>query len=291
MKSTLFLTTLFLAATTSATAAVIINETWTDGERATQDLPNNSMAWFTSASSSTLTATTGAMTQVTGTSGRHALGYFTDFGSPVSLAIGERITVSFVVVFNRATALGTTDNGFKVGLYDGSTGTRVAIDSHGGTSASTTFDNYFGYAAMTNIGLADGNKASIRERTSVINQAFIGSTTPYTTLGNNGGPAQLFEPGVEYGGLFSIERVDDALLSLTFTMSGGAIADYTITRTDETPSAIAFDTVAFHMNSNQADSFTLKQVEISIVPEPAHFALLLGALGLLGVLIRRRLRC
>lgn len=288
----------FLPFSAGAQLTVIINETWADGNRTNQDLANDSMAWFTSSSGSTLTAQTGSMLQDTVGGGRHALAYFTDAGSPVVLAVGEAIQLNFTVSFpayHSGSAFGTGD--FKVALLN-STGSRVDADSHGGTNAdplnpgfNPTFIPYTGYKATNR--LNGGADYTLRKRTedaSVGGNLILGNNA-YTLLPapDGGRPRETLLPATVYNGTLTIERVDSISAVLTYTLREGST---TLINNSSVDGAghFSFDTVAFSLGGSTASGFQLEQVEISVIPEPSTYALLFGGFGLAWVLIRRRLR-
>lgn len=266
---------------------VLINETWADADRLNQDIPANSLAWYSSSGASNVVVGAGFLTQNTGSSGRHLVAYFTPSGTPAEIAVGETMQVQFTVNFARATPLGT-GNDFRMGVWN-SQGERVSVDSHAGTSSGSpnaAFINYTGYIFAG--GVDASRSISLRKKPAATDGILIASTSPYITLGTTATDHTTLVPNTDYYGLLSLSRVSADTLSISYTMHDGTTTFTSISRDDGDTPYVAFDTVAFIIGGNVADSFTLRQVEISIVPEPAHIALLLGALGLLGVLLRRR---
>jgi hypothetical protein len=295
MKLLATLTISLLAVAMPLTGSSIINETWSDGDRTNQDLANNSMAWFSSAGSSTVQVTTGSMTQLTGTGGRHNLAYFTESGSPVSIGVGEQLQMNFTVSFPNPGALGA-GNDFRVGLFN-SQGSRISTDSHGGTNTTPGNANYqeafMPYSGYIFSGSVDDSRSiSLRQRNpnSDPSGALIASTGAFSTLGNTASDHATLSPNVDYFGIFTIDRtgIDSAILSYTLSDGNSLFAD--ITRIDETGIEFSFDTVAFVLGSNVAEGFTLSQVQISAIPEPAHYGLAIGGLAIAFLLIRRRAR-
>ncbi|MDP1580948.1 MAG: PEP-CTERM sorting domain-containing protein [Candidatus Didemnitutus sp.] len=277
----------------AAAQTTIFNEAFASGQRATFTY-FTSADWHSSSTSDTITYTDAAsITQATGGSGRTLTGFFTPHGNAQSLAVGEALTFTFNITFNRDIALTANSNNFRFGVFDSTTGARPAGDSTGGTSASTVFDNYFGYAGMLNLG-GGANSLSIRERTSVSNQAFLGATTPYTTLGSTGSPTSgSFVQNTLYTGVMTLTRTASSTMDLSFSITGGTLSGFSISRQDTSSIVSSFDTFAFHLNSSTADSYTLSQVKvdysgISPIPEPSTYAVIFGAIALVGVAIRRR---
>lgn len=273
----------------------IINETWADGDRTNQDLGNNSMAWYSSAGSGTVQSGAGFMLQETGTGGRHNIGYFTESGSPVSIAVGEQIRVNFTVSFPRATALGT-GNDFRMGLLN-SQGSRISADSHGGTNTTPGNANYqeafMPYSGYIFSGGVDASRSiSLRKRLpdSTPSGALIASTGAYVTLGNTQSDHTTLAPGDLYYGIFTVNRTGIDSAEVSYSLSDGQSLFFDITRIDESGANFSFDTVGFVVGSNVADGFRLSQVEISLIPEPRYYGLAIGGLALALILIRRRAR-
>ncbi len=265
----------------------LINETWADGERFTQDLSNNSMAWFSSSGTSTVDVSVGELRQNTGGSGRHILGYFTDAGSPVSIGMGEILQVNFTVSFPRGEPLGD-GNDFRVGVWD-SGGARVSADNHGGTgtgSAIADFENYAGYIFAG--GLDESRSISIRKRNTGTAGILIASTSVYDTLGSTQSDNLTATPGVVYDGVLSLARTGADEMSISYSMTDGTITLAEITRVDASGIYTSFDTVGFVMGSNVADAYVLNQVEISVIPEPSAAAALSGIAVLAAVVFYRR---
>lgn len=283
---------------TAVGSFVSINETWSNGDRTTQDPANNSLAWFSSGGSAGLTAVPGALTQTTGSGGRHTLAYFTEAGSPVILGMGERIEMAFRVTFPQGfpdPAVFGTNGDFRVGLFN-STGSRVIADNHAGTNATPgnanfnpTFLPYNGYVFSGRILGNEGQAQSIRKRPGDLDSggAFILAIAPFVLMGESE-QAVALAPGAVYDGLLVVDRVGLDAALITYTLSDGLTTLINISRLDESGAFFAFDTVGFSMGSNTTDAFVLNQVSIAVIPEPSTYALLFGVFGLAWVLIRRR---
>jgi hypothetical protein len=291
MKKLFTILTTLLLTTTLSVSAAIVNETWADGERATQDPSQNTLAWFSSAGSSTVVVDTGSMTQLTGGSSRHILAYFTASGSPVAVSIGQQIQLNFTISFPRETALGDT-NDFRVGLFN-SHASRVSADSHGGTNTDPENSNYqeafmpySGY--IFSGGVDDSRSISLRQRTpnTTPSGALISSTNAYATLGSTASDHTTLSPNVEYSGSLTINRTGVDSAEISYLLTAGEVTYASITRADSSDISYQFDTVAFVLGSNIADGFTLTQVEV--IPEPRHYALVFGGLALAFLLLRRR---
>src|SRR5437867_3727906 len=101
----------------SGYAAVIVDDTWSDGTRNDTNLPAES-AWYASNSSS-LTATPGLLTGTTGgSSSRTWWTYFTsDPATPVQLAVGETLKVTLVFTCSGVNA-NNDGRALRLGVYD-----------------------------------------------------------------------------------------------------------------------------------------------------------------------------
>ena len=289
MNKLIPLVALALPLAASAQVTTLLNETFAADQRTTLNNPAGAQ-WFSSAGGSNVVQVDGtSLTQNTGGSGRHLLGYFTPAGAATALARQESLNLSFTVTFNRATPLNDQGNNFRFGLFDSTHGARMTADSHGGTNttAPTPFDHYTGYAVMLNLGGADGTNTSIRERTVTTGQGLIGTVGAYTALGSNG-PSFTLAPNTAYSGSLSFTRTQNDELDIAFALEGDLITGFSLALTDDSPS-FDFDTVVFQMGSGAADGFTLSQVKIdhSAIPEPSTTAALMGA-GILGLALLRR---
>ncbi|QYM78973.1 PEP-CTERM sorting domain-containing protein [Horticoccus luteus] len=285
----LFFALVMSAVGATAQTVTILDETFASGARTTL-APPNSAEWFSSGGGSSVTYTADtSITLATGSSGRHLLGYFTADGSPVSLGIGDTMTVTFKIQFDRTTALADGSNNFRIGLFDSTAGTRITADSAGGTSVGALFDNYTGYIATLNSGGSGSNGLRLYERTSTTNQAFIAGIAAYTQLGSSASPNQALATGTTYTGEMSFSRTGSAELTTSFLLTGGSLTNYTISAVDTSPS-FSFDTFAIYATSSTTDSMTLSQVKIqyTAVPEPATTAAIFGVLGVAFALWRRR---
>lgn len=228
-------------------AEVIVHETWADRERNLQDLENDSLAWFSSSATSSLTAALGAMTQEGG--GRHVVAYFTEAGDPLQLDDGEGFRVEFLIRFNRDLPL--QEGFFRMGLFD-SGGFRVEMDGHTGENA--LFENYTGF---TFAGQIDGSSASLRRRNTGQNSNLIGTFGAFEILGEVDPFSRGLSAGVPYAGNLNMKRIGDDV-HLEFSIENWGV----IQRVEEDTDYFNFDTLAFTLGTNIADSFTLYSVRL-----------------------------
>ena len=272
----------------------VVNETWADGDRTNQDLANNSMAWYSSGGATSVVTNVGSMERL---ASAHVVAYFTDAGSPVIIGVGQQIQLNFTVRFPFAHVGDTFGTGdFRAALLNSSgAANRVTGDGHGGTNANPTagtfqplFIPYTGYMASGRL-IAEDERMSLRKRLADQEGggALIAAIAPFELIGEQEASVAL-SPGEVYFGTLLVDRVGVDSAEISYTLSDGASTLVNVVRMDESGAYFTFDTVAFALGSNTASGFELQQVEISIIPEPSAYALLLGTLGLALVLIRRR---
>lgn len=262
----------------------IFDEAFASGQRTSSVITSTSAQWFSSAGSTNVTYTADTSIRQLG-AGRHLVAYFTADGSPVNIGVNETLTLTYTITFDRATPLNAADTNFRVGLFDSTPGVRVSADAHGGTSASSTFDNYTGYTSALNLGAASG-AFTLRERSPLTNAALFSTSSLSSTT--HSGP---FQPNTPYTGVFSFTRTADDHLTMTHTITGAGLSNYTMSFTDDTVSTFAFDMMSFSILSSTADSFTITQAKLqyTAIPEPSTYAALAG-LGALGLVLWRRRR-
>jgi len=278
----------------TASAAVLVDDSWADGSRAEQNLPSES-AWY-AASASTLTSVPGSMTASIGTSSALWLTYFTAEGTPSMLGLGE--TLELTTVFTPGTVSpASTSRGLRIGLYNyAAGGTRVAADGFSTSGANGT--HVQGYLLEVNFTSLFGDvPLRLRKRTNLGSSNLMGTSGDYTTLATGGGSAgdpgfvsgtpytlqwTLTRQGDEYSSWMTIAcRVHGADLDLSMSCEdyGGEFYGDPVT---------AFDACAFRP-ANAADTadtlaFTRLSVEGPagmrvapwIVADPTDIALTLG---------------
>lgn len=277
--------TLPLSAQTVTTT--LLHDTFADGERATQSLPD-SARWLTSASNSTANIDIIDGSLVT-KNGFTTLAYFTAAGSPVTLAVGESLTLTFTVSLS-----GITDavGNFRVGLY--SSGTRLAADNFGNSNAAFT-GSYAGYMATVNVGASSNNAFRLYERGSSTS-LIAGSVSNYSQTGSSsGGAYKTFVPNNTYTGTIVLSRTAESTMSVSHSYTGIFGADSTASTTsatifDNSGLTTSFDTLAFYYNNTANLVFDNVRIDYAAIPEPSSAAALAGGLVLGAAALRRRRR-
>jgi hypothetical protein len=277
----------------SVSGQIMISETWSDGDRTNQSLPN-SLAWYSSGATAGLTASSangGSMTQSLG-SASHVVGFLTDtHGQKIELAVGQAIQLNFEVSFQN---LGATGNYFRFGLFDSSqVDPRITVDNNGTDGYERTKGSYVN---MTNIN--EGATVEWRRRSdgrtnldsghghliTSTSAAFAAAGTTSTSMG------ETLLSDVIYTGILTIMRTDISESVITASLSGPDGLIYEMGSWTETNSFVfttGYDTVAFASSASNGDSFTLHSMDISVIPEPSTMALLFGFMALGAVCHRR----
>lgn len=272
-----------LAATSHGT--VIVNETFADGDRTTQN-PPDSIQWTYGAHRSSE-----AFTSLTASDNKllwdHTSGANSSFSAiwghfaSTSPAIGETLRLSFTVSFSSAGNAVATDGAFRWALLN-SGGSQVTTDFAGsnatGIQSGTTFASWTGYQGDTAVaGTPNSSTLQIRERKGSGSSLFTSSNWDVRANGNT-----------------SATGTSDitVLLDVTRTASGVTIGTSyggtSITYVDSSASTTSFDTIAFFTLDSLSKDITLSNIKLEtlIIPEPT--SALLSALGFAGFAFRRK---
>lgn len=269
---------------TCQASTVLIDETFADGNRGTQN-PPSSLAWYSARPSSYLTATTGAMTMTQTSGANMAVSYFTNSGSPFSLSVGEKLTLT--VNFYTTTLSGSlSGSGLRFGLLN-SGGSRISSDNQG--TSNSVYTNYTGYASI--LGNSNSNTqvaTSAWDRTGTGNELMGTMGSIWTTSGNSTESASL-QANTAYTLTMTLDYISVTNLTVTSLFTGGNLNGLTYSYVDSTP-VTSFDTIAFWMGANPFTDMVFTSVNLTVVPEPATSGLLAGALCLVAAIIIRRRR-
>ena len=283
MSLTLPRTALVLALLPLAAAAqtVIINDTFSDNDRLNSNLPG-SAAWYSSSTSvshaNVVDAGGGNLAlEISGsTTARQVATFFT----PISLAVDDKLTVSFD--FTPTATIPATDSVLRIGLVNGATPQ---------TGDSQIAGVMSGYAVWVNSGT---NLARFRERTEN-SGGIVNSAPAWATRGDVGDqtpdPTFAWVQNETYAISFSIQRVSETEINLVYNITGNGV-DFTTSFLDDSITAIEFNALAFGLH-NTLDTGLIDNVllEVAVIPEPANLTVWAGALALgWFAFIRRRNR-
>ena len=297
--------TLFIAAA-QAPAAIIVNDSWTDGGRSDGADPLDINWWSSVSNTGTGIEVTGSPSTlglVTGTSGRGIHGIF----PTQSLAnVGDSLVATYT--FTTPATVGTAQTGaFRVGLFDtlGRAGLNADVASSSGSPNSL-----YGYYATNDVGLpgymmdmdvgTGTEDLNIRQLDTPVNVGattptgrLLGTSTGFTSLGDGPNGAFAFAANTSYTGTMTVTRVSATDVQVTGTLG---TASFSVTD--------AFDStnigmIAFWANSNTFGNtgsantpnngidFTNVKIEFIPVPEPASLVMIALAAIVVGATRRR----
>ena len=275
----------------SVHGAILVNETFADGNR-TGDSPPSSLEWIYGAhrSSEAFTSLSVGSNQMawdhTASAGVNSFsavwGHFAPSGSPVSVAQGETLRLSFTVAFSNGSFV-TTTGGFRWSLLN-SGGSRVAADFAGvnesGIASGTTLSGWRGYEGQVVVHDTGVNTSGLltRERTGSGNGLFTSSNWAGLSGSSTSNPTTTVGSSIV------------ATLELTRTAGGmqiqaGYNGVFSNLVTDSNSPFTSFDTIAFFALDGMSHDITLSNIQLELIPEPS--VLLLGLAGLMPVAFRR----
>jgi hypothetical protein len=279
----------------SSSAAVLVNDTWADGDR-TSSSPGGDSAWFFGGMGSLTVVGPGGPMRGDLTAGGTSSGswttYFAAAGNPVNLVTaGDMLRVTWQFSVSGLAAANTSQN-FRLAVVNTPT-TRLLAD------AAPPSDTYAGYGMFMNMGgatLGNANPFRLMERAAPATaSAMLSASGSWAPLANgattgNGG----YEAGVLYTYMMQLQLNGTGGLDVVSSMTGGTLLNNTgsavVNYTDATPNSLSFDTFSIRPSSasGTAQIFDTSRllVEAFIVPEPSVFALL--GTGLLGLILAHR---
>jgi pectin methylesterase-like acyl-CoA thioesterase len=252
-------------------AAVLVDDTFQDADSQNQVLPS-SMRIFNGRTGTVRTDAVGSVTFApASTSSEGFWGFFTD-GQPVTLSVGDRLTVSTSFSLSGLGAAGGTD--LRFGVFD-SKGTRNTTNLTGGIN-SPTFADDTGYAARLAGTTGSGNPFTLFHRVAPgATDPLINATTPLPSAeyvevpATSTTPRQALTNGVEYTLTYQIERINDTSTRLTVSLIGGSVnLNTTGIETSSTPHT-TFDWFGMRIpGTNFATGITFSQWYANYTPAP-----------------------
>src|SRR5688572_4566737 len=279
---------------TGLQAAVIVNDSWTDGGRDNGVDPQDSN-WWTSSSSNGIEVGVGSLGMVTGSSGR---GIHTVFPTQTLSNIGDKIVATYT--FATPATVGSGASGFRAGLFDtlGRSGLDADISASSGspnavygwgTGASPAGPGTAGlpgYMLDMDVGTGTEDLNFRAHDAGTVNPTgrLMGTTTGFATVGSSGPDGvYTFAPNTTYTGSLTLTRISATDMQVTGTLG---TATHSVTDAFDSASvgmlafwanSNLFGTSATPGEANNGIDFSNVRIEFIPVPEPASLALV--ALG------------
>lgn len=294
---------------TAAQAAILVNDTWSDGTDSDPASPAYSengvdadadgdleSAWFRGGDGTLDPVGAGGplrgrFSSPTGASSASWTTYFTPESNKVNLAnSGDQLKVTWIFTPQNVNASNGSQN-FRVALVNTPNGARPIVDNNPPSGA------YTGYALFLNFGQTTGRSTPFQllERTAASGD-LLGTSGNWGNAINApgfGNGAVGYANGVEYTLEMTLTR-NGADLDVAATMSGGNIngtGSVSVSTTDTSPNGFVFDTFALRPSgaTTTAEIFDTRlfRVEYTAIPEPASLAMC-GIAALASLLIARR---
>lgn len=206
----------------------------------------------------------GYLTQPTGAAGAPTFG-------PVTLEVGQKLVVQLTLACNGLATASFAD-GFRLGLFDSSTGTRLA-----GNLANSASDNaikaYQGYFAAVNLTSAAGDAAApvlfVKHGTNASSAALLSnlSGNGYTQLGRAGTPGAALTSTVAYHVSLEVARTAATAVALTLRIeaadgSGTILQEALLS--DPMGAYTKFDTLGVHSVSGSLTSINVRQIDLGV---------------------------
>ena len=261
---------LTVVTTLASRAATVLDDTFADGTRNNQNLPTDA-AWYVSSASS-WTTTAGSMSVAMGSGAILGVSYFgANSSSPVSLALGDTLTVAIKFTFS-GVAAGNTSGGFRIGLFDFADSTlspkwaTADLSSNSGQGSGVQ-----GYALFQSMGTTFNNTSpmDIRKRTTTTDSSLLGTSGDYTSLGSGPGSTNGFGgfvAGTQYILQLSLLRSNSTTLVITATWQNATNSAnmMTWTVTDTSAAGFNFDGIGFRPSAASSTASTIIFNEVKV---------------------------
>jgi hypothetical protein len=278
MKSLVLTLAATLACTFTSPAVILVNDTWADGNRTSQNPPTDS-AWFTT-QAALATSAVGYLSltnRITQDTSSEWTTYFTAPGTPSRLAVGNTLTLTMEFTVNGVPSTTNTSQNLRFALCDSTSGIRLSAD---GQVVPT---GYTGYALFANAGPAFGRVSGCFDwryhNTVTPAGTLLGTTADWTTLGSGGSVvnSQAFTNGGNYTFTMTVFRDSETSVTLTAAYSGGGLTN-ALTAIDTTGVYTNFDCFQIRPSSASTTFTNLVITRFKVegpsgVPGPPVFAI------------------
>lgn len=284
-----------------------INDNFADGNRSrTSTLDAD---WWSSSSTSgnSIDASSGALTLISGTSGRGIHATF----EPQTLQVGDKLTVTYS--FTTPNTIGTNrGTGFKIALMDLNDPALAADLFSNSTSVNPLYVGQPGYYTSFDVDAVGGGDQNTHLRKHDVASPlgrFLGTTAEWTGISSSANAGYAFLSNTDYVGVFTITRTTEDSVDLYSSLS---LADGTLldsdTASDTSNIANNFGMLGFWANSNTFGSsnaagspdnglvFTNVTIESTVaqpppetdIPIPAFGVFIFLCLSLFGIRFRAK---
>lgn len=243
-----------------AAGTLLLSDTFDDGERLTQALPN-SAKWVSSSGS--LSVMAGALVLP---KGRHAVAFFKDPGTQ-AVNVGEKLSASATLRFS---SVGNSSGGLRFGLFNSN---GAGIPSSDG---NTAYAGYDGYAATTTALFPDSNTSTsapvvFRQKNPGVGTGSLITTTGsgiFSDVGSSDPLSQSLDVNIDYTVTLTAARHTSDTLTLTLSITGGALTNYVVSTSDTAGLITAFNCFALSSTSTNGSDFTIDNVVVEHAPLP-----------------------
>ncbi|HEY0101042.1 MAG TPA: pectinesterase family protein, partial [Pyrinomonadaceae bacterium] len=264
-------------------AALVVNDTFADGNSQNQDLANSSLRVFKGRADTARVDAPGSVTfNVNTTSAEAFWAFFTNPGAPVSLNVGDKLSVAGTFALS-----GFVGGDIRFGVFD-SQGTRNTADLTGGMN-NATFAGDPGYAVQFNTS-GSGAPFGLYRRANLSGNNPFNTLTDFTQISGSGATArQTLANDMSYTLTYTIERVSPADTRLTVSVTGGTLpTGYSLTAVESSTSPVtAFDYFGFRFSGTafaRSIKFTNWRVDyspslpiITSQPQPSNLVVQVGS--------------
>lgn len=275
-----------------AHAAIIVNDSFTDGDRAaTGPLEAD---FYASSTSSAIESNAGSIGLVSGSSGRQIHGLFP---TQTLANAGDTLTTSFTFVTPVTTASGSED--IRFGIFDHlgrNIPSQLGQDtSYSSGSPNPDYSGLPGYYSELDVESADsGTNLNIRVSNPSTTGRLMSTSSGFTNLGSSSDIGYVIGAEMTYTATISATRTAADGLDITTTFLGN-----TFTVNDPAPVSFDFGMLTYGASSGAFGSsnsagdpdngidITNVTVEFTGIPEPAS-AIYVAAVLLMGGIARRR---
>ena len=245
-----------------------MRDTFSDGDSQNQDLPNQSIRLFNGRANNIRIDAPGSVTFDTtpaGTGSEAYWGFFTAPGAPVTLGVGDKLSVS--VNFSVSGFAGTGQD-IRWGVLN-SLGTRNATNLGGGQN-DATFVNDTGYG-MQFYASGTGSPFVLGRRAVLTGANPFNSFGDFATIAGTGATQrQALANDTPYTLTYSIERLTETSVLLSADVTGGELAGLSYSGIENSPEPnTAFDYFTFRIGGSAfARQVAFTGILVEYIPAP-----------------------